>query len=54
MALDAAQKNRTSITVAHKLSTIKNSDVIFVFSEGVVVEKGTHDQLMEKGCNLVN
>ena len=45
-ALDAAQEGRTSITIAHRLSTVINSDVIFVISHGRVVEKGTHSQLL--------
>ncbi len=45
-ALDRAQKNRTSITIAHRLSTIKNSDLICVLHGGVIVESGTHEELM--------
>ncbi|KAJ3285478.1 GTPase-activating protein [Borealophlyctis nickersoniae] len=45
-ALDAAAKGRTTIAIAHRLSTIKNADVIYVFKEGVVAEKGTHDELI--------
>ena len=49
-ALDAAQEGRTSITIAHRLSTVIHSDVIFVISHGRVIEKGTHSQLLaEKG-----
>jgi len=46
-ALDAAQEGRTSITIAHRLSTIKDSDNILVFDQGLVVEEGTHTQLLE-------
>nr|UOU03319.1 ATP-binding cassette subfamily B1-1 [Brachionus rubens] len=45
-ALDKAQQGRTCIIIAHRLSTIRDSDVIFVFQNGVVTEKGTHDELM--------
>ena len=48
-ALDRAQENRTSITVAHRLSTIRNSDVICVLRHGMIVESGSHDELMALG-----
>ncbi|XP_036922022.1 ATP-dependent translocase ABCB1 isoform X2 [Sturnira hondurensis] len=49
-ALDKARRGRTTIVVAHRLSTIRNADVIAGFDDGVVVEKGTHEELMkEKG-----
>ncbi|PQQ18802.1 ABC transporter B family member 21-like [Prunus yedoensis var. nudiflora] len=45
-ALDGVMVNRTTVVVAHKLSTIKNADVIAVVKNGVIVERGKHDTLM--------
>uniref|UniRef100_A0A452GRE1 Bile salt export pump n=1 Tax=Gopherus agassizii TaxID=38772 RepID=A0A452GRE1_9SAUR len=47
-ALDKAREGRTSIVIAHRLSTIQNSDIIAVMSQGIVVEKGTHNELMAR------
>lgn len=47
-ALDQAKEGRTTIAVAHRLSTIKNADVVFVFSGGRVAEKGTHAELLAR------
>lgn len=48
-ALDAAAKGRTTIAVAHRLSTIQKADIIYVFDGGRVVERGTHSELITKG-----
>ena len=46
-SLDKLQKGRTSVAVAHRLSTIIDSDVIFYLEYGRVKEKGTHKELLE-------
>ena len=48
-ALDRATKGRTTIAVAHRLSTVQKADVIFVFDQGRVVEQGTHAELIARG-----
>lgn len=45
-ALENLMKDRTTLVVAHRLSTIRNADLICVLHEGQIVEQGTHDQLM--------
>ena len=46
-ALERLMKSRTTIAIAHRLSTIKNADEICVLYEGVIVERGTHNDLLE-------
>lgn len=46
-SLDKLIKNKTVITIAHKLNTIKNYDQILVMSDGIIEEKGTHEELMK-------
>ena len=49
-AFDRLAKGRTSIVIAHRLSTVRDSDIIFVIDKGRVKEKGTHEELLaEKG-----
>ncbi|MDY2872756.1 MAG: ABC transporter ATP-binding protein [Eubacteriales bacterium] len=48
-ALDELCKGRTTLVVAHRLSTIKNADEICVIANGQITEMGTHEALMEKG-----
>uniref|UniRef100_A0A803V7Q5 Bile salt export pump n=1 Tax=Ficedula albicollis TaxID=59894 RepID=A0A803V7Q5_FICAL len=45
-ALDKAREGRTCIVIAHRLSTIQNADIIAVMSQGLIIERGTHDELM--------
>ncbi|GMR36809.1 hypothetical protein PMAYCL1PPCAC_07004 [Pristionchus mayeri] len=45
-ALEKAGAGRTTISIAHRLSTIKGADCIYVFEKGLIVESGTHEQLM--------
>ncbi|MDD6003570.1 MAG: ABC transporter ATP-binding protein [Bacteroidales bacterium] len=47
-ALSKLMKNRTSIVIAHRLSTVKDADEICVLNDGEIIERGTHEQLMEQ------
>jgi ATP-binding cassette subfamily B protein len=48
-ALQSALKGRTSIVIAHRLSTVRDADQILVLEKGSIVEHGTHDELVAKG-----
>lgn len=48
-AIENLMKNRTSIVIAHRLSTVKNADLICVLHEGEIVERGKHDDLLKLG-----
>ena len=45
--MDALMKGRTSFVIAHRLSTIRNSDVIMVLDHGRIIERGSHEKLIE-------
>lgn len=45
-ALENLMKNRTSVVIAHRLSTVRNADQICVFHEGEIIERGTHEELI--------
>ncbi|XP_061441602.1 ATP-dependent translocase ABCB1 isoform X2 [Rhineura floridana] len=47
-ALDKAREGRTTIIIAHRLSTVRNANLIAAFEDGVITEQGTHNELMEK------
>lgn len=46
--MDALMKGRTTFVIAHRLFTVKNSDCIMVMEQGRIIERGTHDELIEK------
>ena len=48
-AFNALMKDKTSFIVAHRLSTIKNADIILVMKDGRIIETGDHDMLLQKG-----
>ena len=47
--MDALMCNRTVFVIAHRLSTVKNSDMIMVLEHGVIIERGSHEELIAKG-----
>ena len=46
--MDELMKGRTTFVIAHRLSTVKNSDCIMVLEQGRIIERGSHDQLIEQ------
>lgn len=49
MALNTLMKNRTTLVIAHRLSTIEKADKVLVIDNGCIVERGTHQELMQQG-----
>jgi subfamily B ATP-binding cassette protein MsbA len=45
-ALDQAMRGRTTLVIAHRLTTVENADVILVMEQGKIVERGTHKELL--------
>mgnify|MGYP000933167829 CR=1 FL=1 len=50
-ALNRVMRNRTTVMVAHRLSTVKNADVISVLQDGKIIEQGAHQHLIENKNN---
>ena len=48
-AMNRLMKGRTSFVIAHRLSTVRNADIIFVLRGGEIIESGSHDELMSLG-----
>lgn len=48
-AINTLMKDRTSLVIAHRLSTVRHADEIIVMQKGIIVERGTHDELVAKG-----
>ncbi len=53
-AIDTIIKGRTSLVVAHRLSTVRNADLILVVRDGKIIEQGNHEQLLEKKGHYYN
>jgi ABC-type transport system involved in Fe-S cluster assembly fused permease/ATPase subunit len=48
-ALDRVSRGRTTLVIAHRLSTVVSADEIIVVDKGIIVERGSHDELLDKG-----
>ena len=53
-SLDRMMKGKTTVTIAHRIDTIKNADEIMVFNKGEIVEKGSFGELMSKRGQFYN
>lgn len=52
--MDKLMAGRTTFVIAHRLSTVRNSDCIIVLEQGRVIERGSHDQLIENTANTIS
>jgi ATP-binding cassette subfamily B protein len=52
--MDALMKNRTTVVIAHRLSTVRKSNAIMVLEKGRIVERGDHDELLSAGGRYAN
>lgn len=52
--MDKLMHGRTTFVIAHRLSTVRNSDCIMVLENGRIIERGTHDQLIEEKENIIS
>lgn len=49
-AMDSLMKGRAVLVIAHRLSTVKSAGTVAVVSDGQIVERGTHDELLSRNC----
>ena len=52
--MDKLMHGRTTFVIAHRLSTVRNSDCIMVLEQGRIIERGTHDQLIEEKDGIIS
>jgi len=46
--MEELSQNRTTVIIAHRLSTVKNADLLYVLNKGKIIEQGTHQELLDK------